>query len=197
MSIAEKLATIAENEQRVYDAGKKSEYDAFWDNFQANGTRKYYGFAFAYSWNDVNYKPKYPFIGIKTANNMFYNSTITDTLVDIDVSGIGASEMFGWNSKIHTIRKLKISETTTGLKDTFIGCTTLANITIEGVIGTSINLQYSPLTKASIKSVINALSSTTSGQTCTLKQSAKEAAFTADEWAELIAPKTHWTFSFV
>ena len=34
MSIAEKLELIAENEQKVFDAGKKSEYDEFWDNYQ-------------------------------------------------------------------------------------------------------------------------------------------------------------------
>lgn len=41
MSIAEKLQTIVENEQRVYEAGKnkgieegkKLEYDRFWDEY--------------------------------------------------------------------------------------------------------------------------------------------------------------------
>ena len=48
MSIADKLTTIAENEQRVYDAGKQAQYDEFWDDFQKNGTEyMYYGYAFA------------------------------------------------------------------------------------------------------------------------------------------------------
>ena len=34
MSIADKLTTIAENEQKVYDAGAKSEHDKFWDSYQ-------------------------------------------------------------------------------------------------------------------------------------------------------------------
>ena len=39
MSIAEKLQQIAENEQNVYDAGKKAQYDEFWDNYQNKGNR--------------------------------------------------------------------------------------------------------------------------------------------------------------
>ena len=31
MSIADKLITIAENEQKVYHAGKQAEYNKFWD----------------------------------------------------------------------------------------------------------------------------------------------------------------------
>ena len=76
MSIAEKLTAIAENEQRVYDAGymhgnndgyllgeeagKKSEYDAFWDAFQLDGERTNYSYAFSGSgWHSETFKPKY------------------------------------------------------------------------------------------------------------------------------------------
>ena len=77
MSISDKLITIAENEQKVFDAGykrgkqegdygkgvedgKKAEYDNFWDNFQNYGTRRGYQYAFAYSyWNENIFKPKY------------------------------------------------------------------------------------------------------------------------------------------
>lgn len=71
LTIAEKLAVIAENEQKVYDAGynsgykvgfeegkagdgygegfeagKQAEYDAFWNAFQNSGKRTYYADAF-------------------------------------------------------------------------------------------------------------------------------------------------------
>lgn len=60
MSIAEKLTTIAENEQKVYDAGKKSQYDEFWDNYQYYGSRKHYKYGFAgVGWNKETFKPKY------------------------------------------------------------------------------------------------------------------------------------------
>jgi hypothetical protein len=71
-------------------------------------------------------------------------------------------------------------------------------IFVEGsVIAVSINLQHSPLTKASFESVVAALSPTVTGQTATFSKKAKEAAFTADEWAALIATKSNWTFSLV
>lgn len=62
MGIAEKLTTIAENEQKVFDAGKQAEYDEFWDNFQRYGKRDNYQYfckginAETESW----LRPKYP-----------------------------------------------------------------------------------------------------------------------------------------
>ncbi|MFR8974816.1 MAG: hypothetical protein ACLVG9_02365, partial [Eubacteriales bacterium] len=51
------------------------------------------------------------------------------------------------------------------------------------------------LTKSSITSVINGLSDTVTGKTATFNQTAKEAAFTNEEWAVLIGTKPNWTFS--
>jgi len=63
MSIADKLTQIAENEQRVYDAGKKAQYDEFWDTYQQNGTRTNYNFAFCgMGWNNDTLIPKYDII---------------------------------------------------------------------------------------------------------------------------------------
>lgn len=91
MSIAEKLTTIAQNQQKVYDAGyakgqaeggggnydegyeagQKAEHDRFWDDVQQNGNRKDYGYAFAgEGWTDKTFKPKYD-IKPTMANNMF------------------------------------------------------------------------------------------------------------------------------
>ena len=93
MSISDKLLTIAENEQRVYDAGyekgkqeggdtetaysqgfdagKQAEYDALWDSIQDYGNRKRYPFAFSSDmWTPETFKPKYP-IQPTMANNMF------------------------------------------------------------------------------------------------------------------------------
>jgi hypothetical protein len=76
-------------------------------------------------------------------------------------------------------------------------CYNLKNLKITGKINFLFNAQYSPLTKDSITSVINALYEGSTGLTATFKKTAKEAAFTADEWAALIANKTNWTFSLV
>lgn len=42
MSIAEKLTTIAENEQRVFEAGKTAEWNELWDGLQDYGKRTLY-----------------------------------------------------------------------------------------------------------------------------------------------------------
>ena len=65
---------IAENVPKVYDAGKKAEYDAFWDNYQDNGNRTNYnnGFTgYGKGWNSKNFYPKYDFKPIR-ADSMFY-----------------------------------------------------------------------------------------------------------------------------
>lgn len=64
MSIADKLVTVAENEQKVYEAGKKAEYDRFWDNYQDHGNRTQYGFAFGgKGWGKSGLlPPKYPIV---------------------------------------------------------------------------------------------------------------------------------------
>lgn len=72
----------------------------------------------------------------------------------------------------------------------------LEHIRIEGVIWRSTSLRWSPLlSKASMESMINALSDTADGQTITFSQTAKEAAFTDKEWAALIGKKPNWTIA--
>lgn len=63
MSIADTLTAIADNMQRVYDAGSDDAYDRFWDVYQKNGTRTQYAFAFAgEAWADAAPQPKYPLV---------------------------------------------------------------------------------------------------------------------------------------
>lgn len=90
MSIAEKLTTIAENEPKVYDAGVKSEYDRFWDDYQRNGASISYIFAFSgNNWTDETFKPKYKIV-IKGSQGaqMFMGTGIKN----IDVSNIDFSQ---------------------------------------------------------------------------------------------------------
>ena len=232
MNISEKLTAIAENEKKVYEAGKKAEYDAFWDLFQDNGKRTDYNMAFASrSWNVDTFKPKYDLTISSGCNRMFYqfNYDARYPLVDlvelldemgikmtfgdkvatmygflesarisrvgvIDVSKLtNQSQAYGMfnNQNLTTIDKLIVCEANT-LVNAFLNATSLQNIVIEGKLGNSINLQYSPLTKESITSVINALSSSADGQTCTFRKTAKEAAFTDSEWTALCATKPNW-----
>ena len=73
MNISEKLTTIAQNEQKVFDAGKKSQYDEFWDNFQNYGKRTDYlnGFS-GFCWTKETFKPKYK--PITFSGNCWYKS---------------------------------------------------------------------------------------------------------------------------
>lgn len=63
MSIADKLTTIAENQQKVFDAGAKAESDRFWDEIQKNGTRNTYERAFS-QWSSEYIRPKYKVVPI-------------------------------------------------------------------------------------------------------------------------------------
>lgn len=87
MSIAKKLTTIAENEEKVYNAGYekgKAEgeagdfYDAFWDAYQENGSRTEYNYGFRLGWNNDNFNPKYTPIKPKSANQICAWAKITD-----------------------------------------------------------------------------------------------------------------------
>lgn len=79
-SIAEKLVKIAENEPKVYEAGRKTEYDAFWDAYQEQGNRTSYTHAFSNRWSDATFKPKHNIkpVGTYSADSMFAQSQITD-----------------------------------------------------------------------------------------------------------------------
>lgn len=71
MSIAEKFEVIADE---VYEAGKKSEYDKFWDACQDYGNRTYYssGFAGNQGWTKDNFYPKYDIKPEGNAYQLFY-----------------------------------------------------------------------------------------------------------------------------
>lgn len=161
MSIADKLQTIAENEQKVFDGGKQAEQDRFWEEFQEGG-KDYiaYSNAFAYrGWTDDIFNPKYPFL-VGGGNNMFaYNTALTDTKQPIDISNINHSQcfyLFQRATKLKTIRKL-ITHRKRSYTNMFEQCKALENIIFEGEIGASIDFSYSPLTVESMKSVITHL----------------------------------------
>ena len=72
MTVAEKLTAIAENEQKVFAAGRKAEYDAFWDVIQENGRLDHdYRNAFGPCWTKDNFYPKYNIEGPNAGNATF------------------------------------------------------------------------------------------------------------------------------
>ena len=229
MSIAEKLAKIAENEQAVFEAGVKSEYDRFWDVYQENGNMTYYAYAFAgVGWTQSVFKPKYNIEPV-TPTSMFSSSRIVDIRpqtigVDVDFSkctsfyylcsnstikyigvvdcssaqSASLSYIFSSAKELVSVEKVIMPEMdSAGFADkSFENAVKLEHICIEGVIHRSTSLRWSPLlSKASMESMINALSDTAEGQTITFSQAAKNNAFTDSEWAELIGTTPNWTFS--
>lgn len=232
MSIADKLTAIAENEEKVFNAGKEAEYDAFWDAYQQNGKLTNYNYTFSgRGWNDNTFKPKYDLIPTE-ASSMFFNSSISniidilaeqgiklDTskattiqnfitgnsvikkLPKIDASGVtsatGCDGMFNSCTALEEVEEFVFKESINNYSSLAHWCTKLVKFKASGIISGSISFDRSPLNKESITSVINALSSSATGQTATFKKTAKEAAFTDDEWATLIATKSNWTISLV
>lgn len=169
----------------VFDAGKKSEYDAFWDAYQSNGTRTDYYNAFAgKGWTQTNLKPKYV-ARPSEARNMFYQSTgITDLTLTgkFDFSAVTAiSDCMAWSSvtKVpsinlsnarsspNAIAKAKslvtvenlifpTSPFTESVSEFFLVCNALENITITGTIqNTGFDLHWS--TKLTIESLTSIL----------------------------------------
>lgn len=180
--------------------GVQDEQDRFWDAFQRNGTLTGYSYAFAgIGWIDETYNPKYPINATTAANYMFCYTGITDTKVPIDLGTNRTNKVgvFENASKLVTIPELILGSEIRLSNTAFTNCTKLANITITGTIGYTASFEWCPLTKASIISIVNALSATATGYTVTFKKSAKEAAFTDEEWNALIATKSNWTFSLV
>ena len=233
MSISEKLTAIAENEQKVYEAGKQSQYDRFWDIYQNRGFRTDYGRAFCGSgWNDETYKPKYKIAPRQVADYMYAYSNISK-LGDMDFSrtvgtfnftfaytnlteigeitfnstGTYMLYTFSYSKKLTTVKKLKfniISE----FSNSFVLNESLKNIVFDGIVAGNINFGNSPLlSKDSIKSIVNALSKTTSGKTITFAREAINSAFGIDiddattypegsEFYTLRNTKANWNFNF-
>lgn len=100
-------------------------------------------------------------------------------------------------SGVTTIDEFISSEVTGYSSTSFQQATYLTDITMSGVVAKSINFGTCPLNKASIESVVSVLSDTVTGQTATFKKTAKEAAFTEQEWNTLIAAKPNWTITLV
>ena len=138
-----------------------------------------------------------------TFNAMFYASGIV-TLGVLDLRNVtNISQAFQYCNYLKTIEKiiLKDDGSQTISDTTFQWASELQEIRFEGAIGCNINFQWqSKLSKASITSIVNALSPTASGKTATFDISAITSAFgatTNPEWTALVATKQNWTISLV
>ena len=127
---------------------------------------------------------------------LFYESTVTHIGAVDFTATVSTTGAFGYMYHCHTIDSVKLKKENTYAATSF-RCPALENICIDGVIGQNgFDIHWSNgLSRASMESIVSALSSETSGLTVTLPKAAKEAAFTADEWASLISTKPNWTIA--
>ena len=236
MDIAEKVLRAKTDLDDVYEAGKKAEYDAFWDEYQDYGNRTDYVGGFSgVGWTDGFFKPKYN-ITISNADNMFngarritniaellrkagvgFDTSNCTSFANTFNSAIGITELpfldlskatgtyslaatFSYANSLHTLH-IKSSSETLFLNTTFAYARVLVNLTIEGVIAKgSPDFRYSTMLSAdSLKSIINTLSTTTTGLTITLPKTAQanyEAVYGSGSWATLVATRSNWTIAY-
>lgn len=137
MSVADKLVIIAENEQKVYEAGQKTEYDRFWDAYQNNGERTNYSGAFYGSgWTDDTFKPKYDIVLTKESSiYMFRDCYITNIESALDKQGVtfnlsgltSASSVF-YSARFTQVIPEVICTAATDCKQMFYACHALTTI---------------------------------------------------------------------
>lgn len=187
----------------AFNAGKKAERDSFWDIYQKSdngiiGGAADYSYRFYYlCWTDENYKPKYP-IRINAewrASAVFTHSKITNTVVDIIAEAkVNFNATFGNCLQLVTIPRLVVTKDCY-YTNTFLNCTALENLNIEGVIGGK-GFDVSPCTKLthdSLMTIINALENKTSGTWTVTLGTANLAKLTDAEKA--IATGKGWTLA--
>lgn len=142
------------------------------------------------------------FSGTTDLSYCFYRSSIT-YIQTLDCTSATNCNNFFQASQIETIELLKLREDGKNtLGAAFANCVTLKNINVEGKIGHNGTdfKQCKNLTKSSLTSIINALSTATSGYTISLSQTAVTTAFGSvdnAEWQTLVASKPNWTISLV
>ena len=159
MSIADKLVTIAENQQRVYNIafeegeetgfneGYDAHWSAFWDKFQITNKgaeRTDYSYAFASfnpgaGWNATNFKPKYDLNPTNAAYMFYLFSTgyVASLITMLDSAGIGLdtsqctnhSNMFA-GSPVSEVPLIDLTNSTNA-QNLFSGCLYLKKAEIK------------------------------------------------------------------
>ena len=240
-----KTAELAEKVGEAFDAGKNSEWDAFWEDATRTGVSWQSRFANAV-WTDVTFKPRKDIKPAGYANHLFSYSYITDLVgilnergVVLDTSGITVrsdnmfsnctlltrvpyldlrkatwgnilANMFNNCAKLVSIEGIHLAEDGSQQLDdgstAFGRCTALEEVRFYGTIADNLNFSWSTkLSKASIISILEALSKDTSDLTLTLSKAAVDAAFydetndvigsESDEWGYAVLSYTNWTIS--
>ena len=138
--------------------------------------------------------PQLNFSNATNAERLFTNCTCLVSLPHIDCrSATSVGGIFSSCINLQSIKSFNMSSVVKASNLMFYNCVALKDIEIVGEIKLNINFGDSPLSKASIESVVSALSQTVTGKTVTFKATAKQAAFSDEEWEALIATRSNWT----
>ena len=208
-SVLSKITYIDENVLNVYKTGEAEGEgrgqaigrDNWWIEYQRSCESNGYQFAFSRAcWTDNIYTPVIKIVAKADLNHneMFRNSTVKDVRVAVEFRQSGATYIFS-TPTLERIPLLEVDEKVT-FTNWFANCTSLTEITMSGAIGNDIDFRYSLLNKSSIQSIVNCLSSTASGKTLTLNESAVIDAFgslSSQEWLNLINTKSNWKISTI
>lgn len=139
MSIADKLTQIAENEQKVFDAGRNKELDAFWGRYLHHGERPaswsnqaglFSGVNFGFS----NFYPTFDIRPVGDASYLFYAWENTKNNYD-DHSGSLAQRLKECGVVLDTSKATKLSN---AFAYTYI--TEIPTIDCTGLVGNSMNV---------------------------------------------------------
>lgn len=134
------------------------------------------------------------------ATQTFYYSSVSHIPV-LDLSSVESmmTEVFYYCKRLHTIDKIILSSNGRQTFDKVFGeCSSLKNVTFEGVIGNNISFQWCTLlSKASIENIVSVLSADATGKTLSLSKNAVDSAFSSEEWTALADTRTNWTISLV
>ena len=131
-----------------------------------------------------------------TATATFHSANITRLgVLDFSSVASGLSQTFYNMPDLEIIEEIVLTDKITGFGNTFSQSPKLREVRISGVIAASgLSFENSRfLSKASITSIMLALSIATSGGSITFSKSAVESAFTTEEWNALIVQRNNWT----
>lgn len=195
MSVADKLTTIAENQEKVYEAGAAVAQKKPFVDTSKGMTNHEYLFAGGRLLDQID---RFDFSNLTNAAYMFQNSQKLVTLPAIDTSKATRMLYYCYNCQyLVTIEGVDFSScTVTGAaNNAFHNCVRLETVVINGTIPCDLSFgSCRVLSKKTIEDVVRALSASVTGKTITFNQSAVNAAFTTDQWNTLVASKPNWRF---
>ena len=135
---------MPEGVDEVYEKGKKKEWSDFWDACQAERNRAYYKLAFCgHGWTEKNFKPRYDIKPISSADNIFQESKINGSLIEIlkecnvtfDSRGLTGGIAYGFsNTQFTEIPTIDVSNSTSSNTLNYAFPTNYKLVKIEKII---------------------------------------------------------------